>query len=35
VNREGTTIMVATHSNEVAGYARKVFNIVDGRLQTL
>jgi ABC-type ATPase involved in cell division len=32
LNREGTTIIQATHSDLNASYARRVINLVDGRV---
>ena len=32
VNREGTTILMVTHSPDCAGYANRMFRVSDGRL---
>jgi len=34
LNREGTTIVMVTHSQHDAGYARRIINLFDGQLVT-
>jgi len=34
LNREGTTIVMVTHSQHDAGYAKRIINLFDGRLVT-
>ena len=34
LNREGTTIIMVTHSNKDAGYAHRIVNLFDGKIVT-
>jgi len=34
LNREGTTIIMVTHSDRDAGYAHRIVNLFDGHIVT-
>lgn len=34
LNREGTTIVMVTHSTQDAGYAHRIINLFDGKVVT-